>query len=45
MLQPHDIFIPHAMRLKILLNDRIDQIEVELLNDLPNGTKISLALV
>src|SRR5438067_13468283 len=44
MLRPHDIFIPHATRLKILLNDRIGQIEVELLNDLPDGAKISLAL-
>ena len=44
MLRPHEIFIPHAMRLKILLNDRIGQIEVELLNDLPDGAKISLAL-
>ena len=44
MLRPHDIFIPHATWLKILLNDCIGQIEVELLNDLPNGAKISLAL-
>ena len=44
MLRPHDIFIPHATWLKILLNDHIGQIEVELLNDLPDGAKISLAL-
>ena len=44
MLRPHDIFIPHATWLKILLNDRIDQIEVELLNDLPDGAKILLVL-
>ena len=44
MLWPHDIFIPHATWLKTLLNDRIGQIEVKLLNDLPHGAKIPIAL-
>ena len=44
MLQPYDINIPFAGRVRQLLDKRVDEVEETTLDDLPPTAKISLAL-